>query len=217
MRSLRGVATAVVIVIATFAAALILLARLLPSDGTKHILELRGRFGGAAVLAARRDGRSSVRCVALRNDRGEALTTAWIRRPRNSRMCFVPSDGSSRANRIRAAAKVAMTMTTAVATPRSERMHHCPLRATLLSAISYSGGGDRVHAPLESDPAARASILRLFPPVIIGGWDARSPDRCSHGFDALRHWREKRSRRKRCALGVQLQSAPVPFRCDGVP
>src|ERR1043165_3382637 len=81
MRSLRGVATAVVIVIATFAAALILLARLLPSDGTKHILELRGRFGGAAVLAARRDGRSSVRCVALRNDRGEALTTAWIRRP----------------------------------------------------------------------------------------------------------------------------------------
>lgn len=54
---------------------------LLPADATNHILELRGRFGGERVLAARRDARSSIRCVALRNDRGEVLTTAWIRRP----------------------------------------------------------------------------------------------------------------------------------------
>src|ERR1043165_3952402 len=187
MRSLRGVATAVVIVIATFAAALILLARLLPSDGTKHILELRGRRIHAVVRASPRSLRSATQRTDERPSRRAARTAAPPKRPRNSRMCFVPSDGSSRANRIRAAAKVAMTMTTAVATPRSERMRHCPLRATLLSAISYSGGCDRVHASLESEPAARASILRLFPPVIIGGWDARPPDRCSHGFDALRH------------------------------
>jgi hypothetical protein len=42
---------------------------------------LRGQFGGAKELVARRDARSSIRDVALRNSRGEILTTAWIRRP----------------------------------------------------------------------------------------------------------------------------------------
>ena len=77
MRWLRGISIAFAFALAV----LIAFALLLPSDGTKHILELRGRFGGADVLAARRDARSSIRCVALRNDRGEVLTTAWIRRP----------------------------------------------------------------------------------------------------------------------------------------
>ena len=81
MRWLRGILVVLVIGLATVAAALLLLAWLLPSDGTKHILALRGRFGGADVLAARRDARSSIRCLGLRNDRGEVLTTAWIRRP----------------------------------------------------------------------------------------------------------------------------------------
>jgi hypothetical protein len=81
MRWLRGVFIACVLGLATVAAALIVLVQLLPSDGTKHILELRGHFGRARVLAARRDARSSIRCVGLRNDRGELLTTAWVRRP----------------------------------------------------------------------------------------------------------------------------------------
>src|SRR5213592_1562824 len=81
MRWLRGICVVFVFGLATVAAALILFARLLPSDGTKHILELCGRFGGAVVLAARRDTRSSIRCVGLRNDRGEVFTTAWVRRP----------------------------------------------------------------------------------------------------------------------------------------
>ena len=77
MRRLRGILIAFVVGLAAVAGAVILL----PSDGTKHILELRGRFGGAGVLAARRDARSSIRCLGLRNDRGEVLTTAWVRRP----------------------------------------------------------------------------------------------------------------------------------------
>ncbi|HEV2718802.1 MAG TPA: hypothetical protein VG323_02190 [Thermoanaerobaculia bacterium] len=81
MRRLRGIFLGLVFVLAAVVAALLLFAWLLPSDGTKQILELRGRFGGAGVLAARRDARSSIRCVALRNDRGQVLTTAWIRRP----------------------------------------------------------------------------------------------------------------------------------------
>jgi len=81
MRWLRRILTAFAIVIATVAAALVLIALLLPSDGTRHILELRGKSGGAEELAARRDERSSIRHVALRNDRGEVLTTAWVRRP----------------------------------------------------------------------------------------------------------------------------------------
>lgn len=81
MRWLRRVLVICAFVIAAFAAALVIVALLLPSDGTKHILELRGKFGGAEQLSARRDERSSIRCVALRNDRGEVLTTAWIRRP----------------------------------------------------------------------------------------------------------------------------------------
>lgn len=77
MRLLRRLGVAVLSVIAILAVALAACAWLLPSDGTKHILELRGRFGGAPALAAR----SSTRCLALRNDRGEVLTTEWIRRP----------------------------------------------------------------------------------------------------------------------------------------
>ncbi len=81
MRWLRRILIALTIVFATLATAAVLFALLLPSDGTKHILELRGQFGGARVLVAQRDGQSTIRCVALRNDRGETLTTAWIRRP----------------------------------------------------------------------------------------------------------------------------------------
>ena len=81
MRRLRGIALVLFVALAMLVAALLAFALLLPSDGTKHILELRGRFGGAGVLAARRDAQSSIRCLGLRNDRGEVLTTAWIRRP----------------------------------------------------------------------------------------------------------------------------------------
>lgn len=81
MRALRLILIGFASVIAVLAAALLLSALLLPSDGTGHILELRGKFGGAEELVARREGRSSIRCLALRNDRGEILTTAWIRRP----------------------------------------------------------------------------------------------------------------------------------------
>lgn len=81
MRWLRRILIAAVAAVAALAATLTLFAVLLPSDGTKHILELRGHFGGADELAARRDGRSSIRNIALRNDRGEVLATAWLRRP----------------------------------------------------------------------------------------------------------------------------------------
>ena len=81
MRWLRRILIAFLLAIAALAAALVLFALLLPADGTSHILELRGRFGGAEEIVARRDGRSSIRCIALRNDRGDILTTAWIRRP----------------------------------------------------------------------------------------------------------------------------------------
>ena len=52
-----------VVRISPLAAALVLFALLLPSDTTRHILELRGKFGGAEDLAARRaaDTRSSAR------------------------------------------------------------------------------------------------------------------------------------------------------------
>ena len=79
--ALRRIGLAFVLGLATIAAALLLSALLLPSDGTKHILELRGRFSGADVVAVRRDAQSSIRCVSLRNDRGEAITSAWVRRP----------------------------------------------------------------------------------------------------------------------------------------
>ena len=77
MRRLRPIVIAVIAVMAALAA----FAALLPSDGTKHILELRGRFGGADEIAARRDGQSSIRHIALRNDHGQVLATAWLRRP----------------------------------------------------------------------------------------------------------------------------------------
>ncbi len=80
-RWLRRIAVAFLILIATFVVALIACALLLPSDGTKNVLELRGTLGRTDELAARRDARSSIRNVALRNDRGEMLTSAWIRRP----------------------------------------------------------------------------------------------------------------------------------------
>jgi dienelactone hydrolase len=67
--------------IAAFAAVLTLFALMLPPDGTRHVLELRDRFGGADDLDVRRDRQSSVRHIALRNSRGEVLTTAWVRRP----------------------------------------------------------------------------------------------------------------------------------------
>jgi hypothetical protein len=73
----RRVLIAFVFVVAAFAAGLLFL----PSDGTDHILQLRGTFGGARELQARCDQRSSIRHVALQNDRGEVVATAWIRRP----------------------------------------------------------------------------------------------------------------------------------------
>jgi hypothetical protein len=79
-RWLRRSLVALILLVAALAAALAVELGL-PSDGTKHILELRGRMGRGEQLAARRDERSSIRLIALRNDRGELLTTAWIRRP----------------------------------------------------------------------------------------------------------------------------------------
>lgn len=81
MLRLRRLFIAVLFLTATLAGALALSALLLPSDATSRVLELRGRFGGAEQLLARRDGSSSIREVALRNDRGEVLTEAWVRRP----------------------------------------------------------------------------------------------------------------------------------------
>jgi hypothetical protein len=81
MRWLRRVFIVLLFGLALVAVSLLVAALLLPSDGTKHILALRGRFGGADVLEARADARSSIRCVALRNDRGQTVTTAWVRRP----------------------------------------------------------------------------------------------------------------------------------------
>jgi hypothetical protein len=74
----RRVLIAFVFVVAGLAAGLVLF---LPSDGTDHILELRGTFGGARELEVRRDERSSIRHVALQNDRGEVVAMAWVRRP----------------------------------------------------------------------------------------------------------------------------------------
>lgn len=81
MRWVRRGFVVLAVAIAVFAAALTLFALLLPADGTRHILQLRGRAGSAEELLTRRDARSSIRRVALRNDRGEVLTTAWVRRP----------------------------------------------------------------------------------------------------------------------------------------
>ena len=81
MRWVRRGFVGLAVVIAVVAAALILFALLLPADGTRHILQLRGGAGTAEELVERRNERSSIRRIALRNDRGEVLTTAWVRRP----------------------------------------------------------------------------------------------------------------------------------------
>jgi hypothetical protein len=78
MHWLRRIALAVVL---AMAAALLLCVLFLPADGTKNILALRGRFGGADVLTSSRDGQSSTRSIVVRNDRGQSITTAWVRRP----------------------------------------------------------------------------------------------------------------------------------------
>ena len=78
---MRRFAIASAVVAAALFAVLAGFALFLPSDGTSRILELRSGFGGAQELEVRRDERFSIRHVALRNDRGETLTTAWVRRP----------------------------------------------------------------------------------------------------------------------------------------
>jgi hypothetical protein len=70
-----------VLLIGSLVASLVLLAIVLPEDGTDEVLLVRGRFGAAEILAARGD----VQHLALRNDRGELVSSAWIRRPRSLR------------------------------------------------------------------------------------------------------------------------------------
>ena len=82
MRWLRRIAIVVFIALGAVAAVVVVFALLLPSDATKHVLEVRGRFGGVEEITARMDAQSSVRHIALRNHRGEVVTNAWVRRPR---------------------------------------------------------------------------------------------------------------------------------------
>jgi dienelactone hydrolase len=77
MRALRGFLLCVALLVAVLAG----FALLLPRDATPEVLRLRGRSGRAEQQKASRNSRSSVRLVALRNDRGELLTTIWLRRP----------------------------------------------------------------------------------------------------------------------------------------
>jgi len=74
---MRRVSIALGIVIATIT----IFALALPSDATKEILALRGHFGTGEAIATQRDEQSVIREVALRSERGEVLTNAWIRRP----------------------------------------------------------------------------------------------------------------------------------------
>ena len=74
----RRLLVAAALLIGIVAAAIALFAVALPEDGTDEVLQVRGRFGGTQMLAARDD----VQHLALRNDRGEIVSTAWIRRPR---------------------------------------------------------------------------------------------------------------------------------------
>lgn len=78
---LRRVIIGLLCGVAIVAVVVIVFARLLPSDATQNIRELRGRFGAASVMDMRRDPQSIIRRVALRNDRDDVLTTAWVRRP----------------------------------------------------------------------------------------------------------------------------------------
>jgi hypothetical protein len=61
--------------------ALVGFALLLPRDGTATILAIRGSYGGVEELASHSGNDSLVRHLALRNDRGEVVTSAWVRRP----------------------------------------------------------------------------------------------------------------------------------------
>jgi len=81
MRRLRRLLVSLAVLFALLIATLLGFALLLPRDATGEVLRLRGRSVHAEQQAASRDGRSSVRLIALRNDRGELLTTVWIRRP----------------------------------------------------------------------------------------------------------------------------------------
>lgn len=77
MRFIRTLVVAVAIVLA----GLIVFALLPAPDATGRILAVRGKFGDVRELAASRNDRSSTRYLALRNDRGDVVSTAWIRRP----------------------------------------------------------------------------------------------------------------------------------------
>jgi hypothetical protein len=82
MRWLRRSLFAALLLVALVAIGVSLIALLLPRDATSHVQRLGGEYGGFEQLAAGLPGDgSSVRHVALRNTRGEAVTSAWIRRP----------------------------------------------------------------------------------------------------------------------------------------
>ena len=78
---MRRVLLSATILVALVIAILVGFALLLPRDATPEVLRLRGRSGRAEQEKASHDSRSSVRLLALRNDRRELLTTVWIRRP----------------------------------------------------------------------------------------------------------------------------------------
>jgi hypothetical protein len=81
MRWLRRSLLGILAFVLVLALALLLLAVLLPGDGSAGVLELRAGYGGAEELLVRHDGESMVRHLALRNDRGERVASAWVRRP----------------------------------------------------------------------------------------------------------------------------------------
>jgi dienelactone hydrolase len=80
-RWLRRALVAPLVLVTALAGGLAVTAALLPADGTERILELRGGYGGVEEHSIQRGPSSTVALLGLHNDRGEEVTSAWVRRP----------------------------------------------------------------------------------------------------------------------------------------
>ena len=78
---MRRIGVAASIFIGVVIATLVVFAIALPSDATRHILEVRNSFRRADVITTRAD----VREIALRDEAGSVITTFWLRRPQTLR------------------------------------------------------------------------------------------------------------------------------------
>jgi hypothetical protein len=81
-RGLRRTLVVSLVLAASMVVGLVVTAVMLPVDGTDRVLESRGQYGGLEEHLAWNDERSTIALVGLLNDRGEEVTSAWVRRPK---------------------------------------------------------------------------------------------------------------------------------------